>query len=156
MDAKSIVLVQHRISDGKAVFRRGTIVFQNGGSGMDFLIRVGQGFRGYTHVGVALGDGTMIASFLPSGGVTLQNDIQQIQAIEGRPYPGDSEKLISNMLSFKGDGYDLLGLLVAIGGPGFGSGPPKKFTCSSLIAYCANWKMPVRGVTPEQIWQQYK
>ena len=97
----------------------------------------------------------MLASFLPNGGVSYQNDIQQLRAIEGRMYPGDVEQLLGRMKSFLGDPYDRLGCLVAIGLCMPGSGPPLKFTCSSLIAYCASWKLPVRGVTPEQIFDEY-
>lgn len=154
MDGISNQQVIYLPASGKVAFKRGSLVFSNGGGIVDGIIRIGQGFRGYTHVGVALGTGKMIAA-VALHGVTLQDDFQQLKALEARPYPGDVEEFISRVQSFIGDPYDYLALLLAIGIPVGGHGPPKSFTCSSLVAYCMGVQS-FRGTAPEQIWQALK
>lgn len=143
---------------GKKAVERGCIVFTNGGSIADGLIRIGQGFRGYTHCGIARGDGKMVASFADFGGVSLQDDLQQITTEIRRWNHGFTDDyMIERAESHLGAKYDYGGLLAAIHFPTWGGGPPKSFTCSSFLAYLVHGNLPnVRGVTPDFLWNLMK
>lgn len=150
--SKSLLIT---LPSGKQAFKRGAVVFQDGGGFSDFIIRMAQGFRGYTHCGIALGDGKMIAAWGGSNGVVLQDDLQQM-VTEARMLPeADIESAIALATKQMGKPYDYPGLLGCIGLPTWGQGPPTSFICSSLVEYCVSLPKvtkAVRVVMPQDVW----
>jgi len=158
MDAisKSLLIT---LSSGKQAFKRGTIVFTNGGGISDLIIRIAQGFKGYTHCGIALGDGKMIAAWGAENKVIEQDDLQQVVTEARMPsnkIVPDIEAAIAMTTANLGHSYDFGSLLGFVGLPTWGQGPPVSFVCSSLLAYCVfekvNFKKTYRQVLPQDIW----
>ena len=153
MDSVSKALLI-KLPSGKEAFKRGAIVFTNGGGISDFIIRAAQGFRGYTHCGIALGDGKMVAAWGAAGCVVLQDDLQQMTT-EAR-YPNTTEQEITRALASLGKPYDFLGLFGLLGLPTWGKGPPDAYFCSSLIADIlyigTNSIRPARKTLPNNLW----
>lgn len=141
MDATTKALLVTVDARGKQGFRRGAIVYTYGGSIADYGIRVAQGFRGPSHVGIACGDGKMVASFLPAGGVTLQDDLQPALPSTEARFPwkddGEADAAVRRALGYVGKvRYDLgaIAHMASFGFvPAFAPGPPAAATCSAFL-----------------------
>lgn len=158
MDALTKSLLIPLGTNGAVAFKRGSVIAYHANGIADVLIRIGSGAY-YTHVAVALGDGTAICSF-PGVGVCIMNDGAMASVVcDARMYPEDAEVLIERMVSERGKPYDFLGLM---GDPLFNwfgyrlrGGSPNTFHCSSLIAYSSphlTWDKPYRAVTPQDVF----
>ena len=158
-DTTKSLLQTITLPDGstKQVFKRGSIVFTYGGGIGDFIIHIAQGFRGFSHCGIALGDGKMIAAWGNVGKVIYQDDLQQLQT--EAIYPLKDPVLVEQMITIAkgclGKPYDYLGLLAVVGVPIGIGGPPKAFFCSSLVAYSMGLHGNDRKYKPQDLWDLF-
>ena len=164
---------------------RGALVFYHGETLADHIIdgweRMTEhgGGRYWSHVAIAKGDGTAICAWAGGGGIPRGvTDKFLDHYVDPKPgwqtYGAMPQSLAPNAGGvldlynaarwYLGDPYDYIGLLADPLWDAFKfkmpGGPPRRFTCSSLVGYLLmssawgyRWNKPVRALTPDDIYR---